>query len=246
MMKLHSNRKIKWIYFIVLYVWFIPHSFSKEKLNSDFYFDKNIFNPELILPSPPQNSSVETKDEIEIIKTRMSKLNQRQKDLAIKDALNLSVIFFADTISGFNIDQLPKTKLLFEKVKYNASFESQLFKKFFMRKRPYQEDSAINVCVPPVADNLNHSYPSGHTTLGYAMGIVLANLIPEKSKEILDRAHLYGENRINCGAHFPSDVTGGQVLGSLIAFELLKNNEFKLLMDASKEELILAGLTRSN
>ena len=93
MMKLHSNRKIKWIYFIILYVWFIPHSFSKEKLDKDLYLDKNIFNPELILPSPSQNDSVETKDEIEIVKTRMSKLNQRQKDLAIEDALNLSVIF---------------------------------------------------------------------------------------------------------------------------------------------------------
>ena len=173
-----------------------------------------------------------------------SKLNQDQKDLAMKDALNLSVTSFSDTIPGFHIDQLPKTKLLFENVKYNASFESQLFKKHFMRRRPYQEDLSIKVCVPTTADNLNHSYPSGHATLGFASGIVLANLIPEKSQEILDRARLYGENRINCGAHFPSDVEAGQVLGTLVAMELLKNEEFKRLLKASRDELVNASLTR--
>ena len=155
----------------------------------------------------------------------------------------MSVTFFEDVLLGFDIEKLPKTKLLFDEVKYNASFESQLFKKYFMKKRPYQEDSEIHACVPPVADNLNHSYPSGHTTLGYAMGVVLANLIPEKSKVIMERARLYGENRINCGAHFPSDVEGGHVLGTLVATELLKNKSFQTLLKESREELILAGLT---
>ena len=243
---MYLGKKNKWISFIFLLISLIPLGFSKENLNSDFYLNKSDFNPVTILPSPSKSESEETKDEITIIKTRMSKLTQSQKDLAREDALNLSVTFFADTISGFNIDQLPKTKLLFEKVKYNAGIESQVFKKFYMRKRPYQVDPSIEVCVPPMPDNLNHSYPSGHTILGYAMGIVLANLIPEKSKEIMDRARLYGENRINCGAHFPSDVNSGQVLGSLVAFELLKNNEFKLLMQSSKEELVKASLTDKN
>ena len=75
------------------------------------------------------------------------------------------------------------------------------------------------------------------------MGVILADLIPEKSKLIMERTRLYGENRVNCGAHFPSDVVGGQVLGTLVAKELLRHNEFKLLMKDSREELMLAGLT---
>jgi acid phosphatase (class A) len=75
------------------------------------------------------------------------------------------------------------------------------------------------------------------------MGIILANLIPEKAKLIMERARLYGENRVNCGAHFPSDVVGGQILGTLVATELLKNSEFKLLVKDSRDELVLAGLT---
>jgi acid phosphatase (class A) len=80
--------------------------------------------------------------------------------------------------------------------------------------------------------------------MGYAMGIVLAELIPQKSKEIMERARLYGENRINCGAHFPADVVGGQVLGTLVAKELINNQEFKLLMNEVRDELVEAGLTQ--
>ncbi len=80
--------------------------------------------------------------------------------------------------------------------------------------------------------------------MGFAMGIVLAELIPQKSKEIMERARLYGENRINCGAHFPVDVVGGQVLGTLVAKELINNQEFKLLMNEVRDELVEAGLTQ--
>ena len=238
------NKKYRWIYFVFFCLWLLPLSHANEESDNNLYLNQGDFRPELLLPPPPHDRSKETQVEIAFIKNKMSKLNQDQKDLAVKDALNLSVTFFSETIPGFHVDQLPKTKLLFEIVKYNASFESQLFKKHFMRRRPYQEDSTIKVCVPPTADNLNHSYPSGHTTLGFASGIILANLIPEKSTDILDRARLYGENRINCGAHFPSDVVAGQVLGTLVAIELIKNEEFKSLLKASKEELVNASLTR--
>jgi acid phosphatase (class A) len=75
------------------------------------------------------------------------------------------------------------------------------------------------------------------------MGVILSNLIPKESKVIMEHARLFGENRINCGAHFLCDVVGGQVLGTLVATELLKNNSFQILLKESREELILAGLT---
>jgi acid phosphatase (class A) len=187
---------------------------------------------------------MEYKHEIEFMKAKIAKLNEAQKALAISDATNETVTFFSDTISSFDIAKLPKTKALFEKVKFNAEYETELFKNHFTTKRPYQIDPEIHVCIPPKPSSLNRSYPSGHSTKGYAMGIVLAELIPQKSREIMERARLYGENRINCGAHFPADVAGGQVLGTLVAKELINNQEFKLLMNEVREELVEAGLTQ--
>jgi acid phosphatase (class A) len=224
-------------------IFYSSPSFSKEEQEDILYMDVGIFNLDSTIPPPPISSSFEYKLEIEFMKNRMAKLSDAQKDLAIKDAVNENSSFFSDTLPGFDISKLPKIKSLFDKVKYNAGYEAGVFKNYFKTKRPYQVDSDIQACVTPKPSNLDRSYPSGHTTMGYAMGVVLANLIPEKAKEIMERSRLYGENRINCGAHFPSDVSGGQVLGTLVAKELLKNNEFQLLMKASKEELRSAGLT---
>jgi len=241
-----SNKKIKWIGLAFLLIFFISECYSEENKEEILYIDAAIFKLDSIIPPPPTPGSFEYKFEIESMKNRIAKLTDAQKDLAIKDALNESVGFFSDTLQDFDISALPKTKILFDKVKYNASYESKLFKNHFMTKRPYQADSGIRACVSPKPSHLDRSYPSGHTTMGYAMGVVLANLIPEKEKEIMARTRLYGESRINCGAHFPSDVAGGQVLGTLVALELLKNQEFKKLMLAAKEELASAGLTQLN
>lgn len=232
-----------WLILCISIIFCSTSSFSKDEQEDILYMDVGIFNLDSTIPPPPISSSFEYKLEIEFMKSRIAKLSDAQKDLAIKDAVNESVGFFSDTLPGFDITKLPKTKSLFDKVKYNAGYEAGVFKNYFKTKRPYQVDSNIQACVTPKPSNLDRSYPSGHTTMGYAMGVVLANLIPEKAKEIMERSRLYGENRINCGAHFPSDVSGGQVLGTLVAKELLKNNEFQLLMKASKEELYSAGLT---
>lgn len=232
-----------WLILCLSIIFCTSSSFSKEEQEDILYIDAGIFNIDSTIPPPPISSSFEYKLEIEFMKSRIAKLSDAQKELAIKDALNESVGFFSDTLAGFDIAKLPKTKSLFDKVKYNAGYEARSFKNYFKTKRPYQVDSDIQACVAPKPSNLDRSYPSGHTTMGYAMGVVLANLVPEKAKEIMERSRLYGENRINCGAHFPSDVSGGQVLGTLVAKELIKNNEFQLLMKASKEELSAAGLT---
>ena len=240
-MNLHKKILTILLWFFVLLLSFT--SFSKETKEDVLYIDEKIFKIDSIIPPPPLEGSIANKLELEFIKNKIAKLSDKEKSLATKDALNESVNFFSDILPGFDIDKLPKTKALFEKVQYNASYESRLFKNHFMSKRPYQLDPDIHACVPPKPSNLDRSYPSGHTTMGYAMGIVLANLIPEKSVEIMERTRLYGDNRVNCGAHFPSDVAGGQVLGTLVAVELLRNSEFKLLLDGARDELVKAGLT---
>ena len=232
------------ITFLFLCSFFSTQTLSKDKLDEPLYIKESLFDLDRTLPPPPNSGTMEYKHEIEFMKAKIAKLNDTQKALAISDATNETVAFFADTISNFDIAKLPKTKALFEKVKYNAGYESRLFKNHFMSKRPYQVDDDIHACVAPKPSNLDRSYPSGHTTMGYAMGIVLADLIPQKSKEIMERARLYGENRINCGAHFPADVVGGQVLGTLVAKELINNQEFKLLMNEVRDELVEAGLTQ--
>ncbi len=218
--------------------------FSEE--NNRLYVNINNYsNPDVILPQPPAVDSIEHKVELQTIKNSMAQLTEEQKTLAAKDAQNLSVSFYADVLPGFEIEKLPVTKTLFESVKFNENMMKNIAKDYYKRPRPYQEDPSIKVCVPPVKDDYSRSYPSGHTAFAYSTGIVLAHLMPDKAKVIMDRAKLYGNNRIYCGAHWPSDVSSGQAIGSLVAQELLTNTHFKDLLDKSKAELTQAGLIKA-
>jgi acid phosphatase (class A) len=47
-----------------------------------------------------------------------------------------------------------------------------------------------------------------------------------------------------CGVHHRSDIIAGQVLGSLVAIQLMQNMEFQKMMQAAKQELRRAGLAQ--
>ena len=88
------------------------------------------------------------------------------------------------------------------------------------------------------------SYPSGHATMAYTFGVVLSDLVPEKSQAILARSASYAYSREVCGDHYHSDVEAGHVLGTTIGVVLLRSSALKPELEASKAELRAAGLTK--
>ncbi|MHC3458751.1 acid phosphatase [Streptomyces flavovirens] len=81
------------------------------------------------------------------------------------------------------------------------------------------------------------SFPSGHTSHGYAQGIVLATLLPELAPQILARASEYGDNRVLLAFHYPTDIMGGRVVGEKTAQLRWSDPGFRKLLEQSKEEL---------
>jgi membrane-associated phospholipid phosphatase len=67
------------------------------------------------------------------------------------------------------------------------------------------------------------SFPSGHTTYGYAESLILALLVPQRYREMLTRAAEYGNNRIILGAHYAMDVLGGRTVATYDIAQLLAN-----------------------
>jgi len=67
------------------------------------------------------------------------------------------------------------------------------------------------------------SFPSGHTTYGYAEGLLLALLVPDRYPQMIARAAEYGNDRIVLGAHYAMDVLGGRTLSTYDLAQLLAN-----------------------
>lgn len=195
------------------------------------------FSPAQILPAPPVDDSAEAQAERAYIKAAYTDATPEQRAKAQRDAANESVRLFADTIPGFNLDQLPATKALFKTIRTNEEAQTGLFKRYFHRQRPYQVDSSITPCLPPRNFDINASDPSGHTTMAFSSAVILADLLPAYAEALMTRAEHYGRHRIVCGAHHPFDVRSGQVLGTLIGVTLLKSPALKPQLDAARTEL---------
>lgn len=201
--------------------------------------------PEWLLPAPAADDSVQGQAELAEVKRIAAEASPEVKAAADHDGVTENVTLFADTLPGFDVAKLPATQKLFDEVANEEELRTKLFKTYFARKRPYQRDASIVMCPSEGKGTTKpNSYPSGHTTLAFSEGVVLASLIPEKNQAILSRSKLYAEHRMVCGVHFRSDLVAGQALGTALALKLMDVPSFKSDFAAAKAELIKAGLTK--
>ncbi len=83
-------------------------------------------------------------------------------------------------------------------------------KKFYDRPRPFQRFQMGHVCGAEKAPAPEGwiSYPSGHTSFGWSTALILTDVAPDRAPQLMSRAREYGDSRIVCAVHYPSDVVG--------------------------------------
>ena len=110
-------------------------------------------------------------------------------------------------------------------------------KNYYNRTRPYA-DYEEDTCNPEQQAELstNGSYPSGHTSIGWATALVLAEINPDRQDEILDRGFEMGESRVICGYHFQSDVDAGRLTAAGAVARLHADEGFSKQLDKAKKE----------
>ena len=83
-------------------------------------------------------------------------------------------------------------------------------------------------CTPDREQNLRAqgSYPSGHTSIGWAWALVLAEASPNESTAILARGRAFGESRLVCNVHWQSDVIEGRFIGAATVAACTTNPTF--------------------
>lgn len=110
-------------------------------------------------------------------------------------------------------------------------------KSVVMRKRPFLQ---FNEPTPVPEDEEvlknNSSYPSGHTTMGWAIALVLAEINPDNQDAILKRGFEYGESRVIVGFHFQSDVDAARIITSALIIRLHANDDFMEQLAKAKAE----------
>jgi len=188
-----------------------------------------------LLPPPPANDSAQMKAELGEILTIQVTRTPEMGARAVADAEE-NVWRFSDVIDNpkFTKENLPKFSAFFDRVVETEGAVVDPAKDVWKRPRPHLYSDLVKPIVPL---SKSGSYPSGHTTVGTLMGIVLANMVPEKRAAIMARAWEYGHNRIVGGIHYASDIEAGRIAGTVIAETIMTHEDYKTEYEGAKAEL---------
>jgi acid phosphatase (class A) len=189
-----------------------------------------------LLPPPPASGSPQAQAEVAELHAIAARATPDTMAAAKRDSDDERPDLF-NNVLGFDLMALPATSKLLDDVVQEQSADAGAAKKFFHRDRPWIVDSGIASCEMHAPGPARTSYPSGHATLAFSTGVVLAALMPDKAQAILERAREYAENRLVCGMHFRSDIMAGQDFGTIVAVRLMQDPRFAGEMDAARAEL---------
>ena len=164
-------------------------------------------------------------------------------DQAVRDA-EYSVAAFSAAFSEvlpikIDAEKTPRTYyLLYHMMQDAGQLATRHAKDHYMRNRPYMIYGE-NTCLEGDQATLSTdgSYPSGHTTAGWAMALVLAEIMPEYQNDILRRGIELGQSRVICGYHFQSDVNAGRIMGAAIVARLHADKQFNADLLRAKREM---------
>jgi acid phosphatase (class A) len=122
----------------------------------------------------------------------------------------------------------------------DAGTAAQRAKEVYQRTRPYLHNSG-NICIER-SDGLSKSfdYPSGHSSLGWVSGLVIAQLTPDRATPVLARARAFGESRVVCGVHNMSAIEAGRTNGASVFAALQASPDFQTAMATAKAEIAAA------
>jgi acid phosphatase (class A) len=199
--------------------------------------------PSHLLPPPPPAGSARAKAELDEVKAIMASSTPERVAAARRDDGDEKPDLFQSVLGpDLDLTKLPATTKVLDEVAAEEDPGSKPAKDFFHRDRPWVVDPSLTPCVTPKPTQAHASYPSGHATRSYSMGIILASLVPDKAQAVMARSAEFAENRLVCGMHFRSDIVAGQELGTVIALSLMQNAVFQADFDAARAELARARM----
>ncbi|MDI1364169.1 MAG: phosphatase PAP2 family protein [bacterium] len=195
-----------------------------------------------VLPPAPPPGSPQAEADRQIFRATRALKDTPRWSLAQNDVDEKAILSDFSCALGFtpSLRTTPKMVGMLLRLRFDIGAAVNGPKDFYKRPRPYLVDEGA-ICVDK-SDGLAKSpdYPSGHSTWGWAVGLVLAEASPDQASAILARARAFGESRLVCGVHNASSVTAGQVNGGALVATLNSAPLFRSDIEALRKEILAA------
>ena len=208
------------------------HAAGDEK-NGHAYFTKaELPNMANILPAPPEFESARfVADQSQYLWGKLMRLYEARCAQARRDAVYSmqTIIDEFGNIFGLEITKegTPEIYSILQDVCASCDSIYSDAKVYFNRKRPYAYYNEGTIVPEKEEKHRNEgSYPSGHTVLGWASALLLAdiNQSPEAMEGLLARGYEFGQSRVIAGYHWQSDVDAGRMAGTVL-YQLIRNHK---------------------
>lgn len=215
-----------------------------HRTNPEVFFlqEGDVPNSFIILPPPPDGASITFLNDQARYTWGKTMRNTPRGEQAVQDARvsgdGVPRAFSEAFGIEINKEGTPEIYQLIVGMREDAGdLGTREAKDYYNRTRPfsfYDEDT----CNPEQQEELstNGSYPSGHTSIGWATALVLAEINPDRQNEILKRGYDMGESRVICGYHFQSDVDAGRLTGAMTVARLHADPAFQSQLEKAKKE----------
>ena len=208
-----------------------------RRTNPELYYleESEVANSLELLPPPPEAGSI-----LFLYDKARYDWGKLQRDTPRGEAFGIEI----------TRDKTPELYRLIINMREDAGdLATRHAKEYYMRVRPFSFFNEMT-CNPEQQEELstNGSYPSGHTGIGWATALVLAEINPDRQNEILKRGFEMGQSRVICGYHFQSDVDAARIVASAVVARLHANDAFVKQLNKAKDEfskLQKAGLIQS-
>jgi len=196
-----------------------------------------------LLPPPPKMGSTAYALDQEISRKALALRGTPRWELATADA-ELRFPQAAGTFVcaiGVPISEqaTPHLYMLLRRTLADAGLSTYAAKDHYKRTRPFLVNKQPT-CTPAEEKHgaKDFSYPSGHSALGWAWALVLTEIAPEHTNEILLRGRAFSESRVICNVHWESDAVAGRFMGTATVARLHADPEFEKDLAAAKQEYV--------
>ncbi|KUE89274.1 phosphatase PAP2 family protein [Cupriavidus necator H16] len=198
-----------------------------------------------LLPAPPAQGSAALALDEDAARQAGTLRGSPRWQVAGEDA----VLTFPQAASAFSCalgvpvseKETPYLNILLRRSLVDAGLSTYKAKDHYKRTRPFVANKT-QMCTPAETAKLEKdgSYPSGHSAIGWAWALILAEVEPERANDILARGRAFGQSRVVCNVHWQSDVNEGRMMAAATVARLHADPTFRADLDRARREVAAA------
>lgn len=153
----------------------------------------------------------------------------------VEASQDVSPFRFRDTLGpSFTPENLPILTAFLQRVQQDEADIVAEMRTHYTQSRPYvvtQPAYRMTEPTQPIA------YPNRHITFIYTTASLLVQMVPEKKRELFERAAAYSRTRSLVGSASASDIEAGKLAGITIASNFMQDAEFRHDFELAQIEL---------